>query len=118
MSAVRAARVLSAVRAGYGLLLLVRPERSPEVLLGDTRDPAVPPVVRVLGARHAAQGLVTLVRPTETVLGLGAGVDALHAASMVALAAVSPAHRRPGLVSAGAASVFAAASGVLARRGR
>ncbi len=111
----RRGRVLAGARGAYGLLLVVAPGRSPEVGLAGDLDPLVPPVVRALGARHLVQSAVTGVDPSGTVLRWGAGVDVLHAASMVALAAVSPRHRRPALVSAASATGFAVA-GLLATR--
>jgi hypothetical protein len=85
---------LEVARAGYGVSLLRR--RS-------TMD-------RVLGGRLLVQGALTVVRGgDELTHGAGAGVDVLHAASMVGLAAVSRRWRRRALVSAAVATAFAVA---------
>ncbi len=71
-------------------------------------------MVRVLGARQVVQaGLAQfwLARsfPAEPLLGLGVGVDALHALSMVPVVAAAPRWRRPALVSGLTAAAFAIA---------
>lgn len=67
-------------------------------------------LMRLLGARDLGQAVLTATDPPAVLVRLGAGVDALHAASMVALAAVGPQYRRPALTSATLATVWAAAS--------
>ena len=57
-------------------------------------------LLRVLGARDLGQAVLAGTAPPPALRRLGAGVDALHAASMVALAAVSRDHRRPAMISA------------------
>jgi len=52
----------------------------------------------------AVQGAVEVGRPSPLVAGAGAGVDGLHAASMVGLAAISARHRRAALRSAALAA--------------
>jgi NO-binding membrane sensor protein with MHYT domain len=64
-------------------------------------------VVRVLGLREAAQSLVSAPRPTAAVLRVGAGLDTLHAVTMLALATRSITWRRPALGSAVVAATFA-----------
>jgi hypothetical protein len=62
--------------------------------------------VRVLGARHVLEAAVMAAeherRPPRWMIG----VDAAHAASMLALAALSPRLRRDALASAASASVL------------
>lgn len=113
---VRAETLLSGVRAGYGAVQLATPAYSAEQRLGGPLDRATQRVVRVLGARQVTQAGLTLVFPAEPVLGLGVAVDALHALSMVALAAATPRWRRPALVSGLTAAAFAAAGVLAARR--
>ena len=60
-------------------------------------------VARILGARHLAQAVLTLWRPRPAVFLAGAGIDACHAVSMVALAAWDPRMRRAGIADAAAA---------------
>jgi hypothetical protein len=111
----RAETLLAGVRAGYGAVQLAMPAYSAEQRLGGPLDPTTQGVVRVLGARQVTQAGLALVFPAEPWLGLGVGVDAMHALSMVALAAAKPRWRRPALVSGAMAAVFAVA-GVLAAR--
>ena len=82
---------------------------------------ALPPlwVVQVLGIRLLAQGLVEVARPTRTVLSCAAGVDALHAVSMIGVAADAR-HRRIALLSAAVAGTSAGLTAwtAMRRRGR
>ena len=87
---VRAESVLAGVRAGYGVIQLAAPRWSAEQQLGGPLDPGAQQVVRVLGARQVLQAGLALAFPDEPVLGLGVGVDALHALSMVPLAVAAP----------------------------
>ena len=113
---IRAGTALASVRAGYGLIQLALPRYSAEQQLGGPLDAATLRVVRVLGARQVTQAGLALAFPAEPLLGLGAGVDALHALSMVPLALATPRWRRPALVSGLMAAAFAAAGVLVARR--
>ena len=113
---VRAETLLASVRAGYGMIQLAVPGYSAEQQLGGPLDPTTLRVVRVLGARQVAQAGLVLAFPAEPLLGLGVGVDALHALSMVPLALATPRWRRPALVSGLMAAAFAAAGVLAARR--
>lgn len=105
-----------AVRAGYGLALLVAP--GPLLrLAGGSDESAEVRVARVLGARQVAQALATAGHPGPVRLCAGALVDALHAASMFALAAVSAEHRRPALLDGSVATALCAGGLVAARSG-
>jgi hypothetical protein len=112
---IRAKTALASVRAGYGLIQLALPRYSAEQQLGGPLDSATLRVVRVLGARQVTQAGLALAFPAEPLLGLGAGVDALHALSMVPLALATPRWRRPALVSGLMAAAFAAAGVLVAR---
>ena len=112
----RAETLLAGVRAGYGAVQLAVPAYSAEQRLGGPLDPTTQRVVRVLGARQVTQAGLALAFPAEPLLGLGVGVDAMHALSMVALAAARPRWRRPALVSGLMAATFAAAGVLAARR--
>jgi hypothetical protein len=103
-------RYLAAVRAAWGLALLVAPDRVLTLLAGGGGTALGAGVVRVLGVRQLLQAGVTAVAPTAGVLKAGAVVDALHAASGVAYAALDTRERRVGLLDAGIAAGFAAAS--------
>jgi hypothetical protein len=107
--------VLAAARAGYGVVQLAVPGYSAEQLLGGPLDLVARRAVRVLGARQLAQAGLAVSFPAEPLLGLGAGVDAMHALSMVALAAADRRWRRPALVSGLTAAAFAVAGALTAR---
>ena len=106
-------KVLGWLRTGYGLLLLVDPVQLNNAVGSDnaggerSAERRGRAVVRVLGAREAVQAIVSAPRPTADLLRLGAGVDAVHAATMLLLAAQSPPWRRRALFSAATASFFA-----------
>ncbi len=71
-------------------------------------------VVRVLGARQLGQAVLTGTEPKFT--GLGAVVDAIHGASMVALAVRSLRWRRAALSEAAMAAALSIAGGCAAWR--
>jgi hypothetical protein len=110
-----AGNVLAGVRAACGAVQFAAPAYSAEQVLGGPLDATAQRVVRVLGARQLAQAGLAVSFPAGPLPGLGVGVDAVHALSMVALAASRPRWRRPALISAATAAAFAAA-GVLAAR--
>jgi hypothetical protein len=104
----RKVRTTAAVRAVWGTVLLLLPER----LLsagGDRPTPApAVTVVRVLGLRHLLQAGVAAAVPTGPVAGLGALVDTAHASSCVGVAAWSPRWRRAALIDLLVETAFAA----------
>jgi hypothetical protein len=102
--------VVSAVRAGWGGVLLVAPAVALRIGGPGFRAPHATAIARVLGARHIAQAAVTALAPTPAVGMLGAATDALHASGNVLAAAVSPRWRRVALIDAGIAAAFAAAT--------
>jgi hypothetical protein len=110
---VRAETVLAGLRATYGAVQLTAPSWSAEQQLGGPLDATGQQVVRVLGARQVLQAGLALAFPDEPLLGLGIGVDALHALSMLPVAVTVPRWRRAALVSALMGTAFATA-GVLA----
>ncbi|MGH9171707.1 MAG: hypothetical protein ACRD0Z_12680 [Acidimicrobiales bacterium] len=105
---------LSPVRAAIGIARLAFPDT---VIpgLGSPLDTRGRRVVQVLGARQITQALVTGRHATAALLWLGVEVDAAHAASLIALAAISPRYRRDALGDA-AIAVMLAAAGVRAAR--
>lgn len=96
------------VRTCYGATLLVWPGAATGLGARGHVGLAERTVVRVLGVREAGQALVCAPRPTAAVLTLGAGVDVLHAVTMLALATRSATWRRPALASMTVAAGFAA----------
>ncbi len=107
---------LAAVRAAYGCLQLARPDALAAHLASQPLDRPGRIVARVLGGRHLLQAAITGAAPTPTVARLGGVVDALHSASMVALAVVSATRRRTALTDAAVAGAFAAGGFVAAGR--
>lgn len=99
------ARAYGVGLAVVGAAAVIRADRVAELVADD----AVPDarVIRVLGARTLAQGAVLVARPDRRSSRASAGVDATHALTMFALAAVAPRYRRPALLSAGIALVSA-----------
>lgn len=106
----------AALRAGYGLLLLLVPGPVIRLYTGHPADTASTTVARLLGGRHLAQALLTLGRPGAMVLALGVQADIAHSGSMLGLAAVDQRRRRGALVDAAAAGSFAVAGAFLAWR--
>jgi hypothetical protein len=91
------ADALEGARTAYGLSLLTRPGA----------------MTKVLGARLVVQGGATLWTDDELAHDGGGLVDALHALSMVGLAAVSRTRRREALHAALAATGFATAEALV-----
>ncbi|UZJ26005.1 hypothetical protein RHODO2019_06120 [Rhodococcus antarcticus] len=111
-------KVLQVVRAGWGLLQLAAPGLVADRILRKPLDHRAEVVARVLAARQVLQAGLLMRSPTPAVLGVGAGVDGLHAASMLALAAVDTRRRPAALLDAAIAAAFAVAGAVGARHAR
>jgi len=114
---------LQQARATYGAALVLVPGPVIWLATGQLPGKRARRVAQVLGIRHLIQAALTAVVPEPAVLATGGQVDAVHAASMVLLAAVSRAGRRAALTDALTEAAFAAAGlsaseGVLAARGR
>jgi hypothetical protein len=109
----RATRAVAGLLLGWGLLLVTRPD---DVVATLAPGPDRPNrrLVQVLGARTAVQHALVLARPERRLVLGGAAVDGLHAASMVAAAAVWPRLRRAALVSGGSAAASAVLEAVAA----
>jgi hypothetical protein len=105
---------LSAVRIALGATELLAPRALTRAVLGTPLDGVGLGAVRVLGARHLAQAASCAAVPSPTASRLGAAVDALHAASMLALAAFDRRYRRAALTSAAVAGGLAVAETVRA----
>jgi hypothetical protein len=96
-------------RSGLGTVYLLAPEWIPGALAVPV-DHRARIFVRILGARYVAQAFLVSSAPGRRyALAMGAAVDVIHAASMVALAAVDVRRRRLAMADAGAAVAFAAA---------
>ena len=93
------------VRAAYGAVLLLAPARVLELYGGPAEDGTAQTVARFLGGRHVLQAIVTRGGKFSS---LGAVVDAMHAASMFALAMTSAEYRKPAIIDGSVATTFAA----------
>lgn len=110
------ARLLQAVRAGYGAALLIAPGPVISAAAGRPAGPRARAVARVLGARHLLQAAVTsATAPSTESLGIGAAIDLAHAASMACLAIGDRRLRRVTAPDALVATALAAVGVALAR---
>jgi hypothetical protein len=103
-------------RIAYGVVLLAVPNPVLHLASGQTATARERAVTRFLGLRLLAQGAATAVAPDAASLALSAEVDFVHAATMVAWAAVDRRSRRLTLLSGATAALFGAADAVHARR--
>jgi hypothetical protein len=103
------ARGLQKVRAAYGAALVLVPGPLIWLATGQLPSRRSCRVARALGTRHLIQAALTPAAPEPAVLAIGRQVDAVHAASMLLLAAVSRAGRRAALIDGLTEAVFAAA---------
>jgi hypothetical protein len=103
------------LRGAYGLALCAAPGTLIRLAGGPPATPRDRAVARVLGVRQLAQAVVSAAALSPggapggraVVLTLGAEVDALHAASMLALALADPPRRRAGQPAGGLAPRYA-----------
>ena len=102
------ARRLQLTRASYGVALVMAPGLVTYLATGRFPGRRGRRVAQLLGARHLVQAAVTAFVPSPDVFALGAEADALHAASMVALATADPSARHAALTDALAETAFAA----------
>ena len=108
-------RRIAIVRVVYGVFLLVASDTLIETVIGErSRMAAV--VGRIIGMRHVVQALTLGKRRSRGWAAAGAGIDTLHALSMVALAILSDRYRRLAALDAAVASSWAV-SGWLFGRG-
>jgi len=98
--------VVGLIGAAWGAELAFNAESVFGVIAGRAPDHTELLLARVLGVRHLAQAVPQLAVP-GTGARLLASVDVIHAASMVALAVLSPRERRVALTSAAAAGALA-----------
>lgn len=96
--------LLTVVRLGWGVLLLVAPGEAIRVLGGENTGRGRV-VARILGGRHVVQA-VWERRGSPGREGAGALVDALHAATGVGIAGLDARARRAALTDAALATGF------------
>ncbi len=101
--------VLQVGRASSGAALVMFPGLLTYLVTGRSAGRRGRRVAQLLGTRHLVQAAVTAFVPAPSVFALGAAVDAVHAGSMLALAAADPAAREAALTDALAEIAFAAA---------
>ncbi len=111
-------RVVIAARVGWGAGCVVAPRAVGRVLGLDPADRRAHRLLRLLGARDLGQAVLPATAPPPALLRLGTAVDALHAASMYALAAISPGYRRPALTAAAIATTWTATTWTATARRR
>lgn len=96
-------------RLGYGLVLLLAPDRLLKTLTGVRLDRRGRTLARVLGARHLLQAIVSTRAGEGAQRQMGGVVDQMYAASMLGVALLSPRWRRLALIDGAAASLFSLA---------
>jgi hypothetical protein len=101
--------LLELARASYGAALVMAPGTLTYLATGRSVGRRGRRVARLLGTRHLVQAAVTAFVPVRGVFALGAAVDAVHAGSMLLLAAADPVARDAALTDALAEAAFAAA---------
>ena len=107
-------RVAGAGGIAWGAVLLARGDEVWQAVEGRVPDDVERLATQVLAVRHQVQGLAQLAAPRAT-SGVVVAVDVVHAATMAALAAASPRHRRAALVT-GAVALVGAGMTQLSRR--
>lgn len=100
----------------WGAGLLWQGPKLFSVLQGHEPEPVDDDAITVLAVRYLAQGTVQLIAPR--MFGpLSAGIDLLHAASMVALAVRQPQRRRAAATSGAIAAISALVAIRASRKG-
>lgn len=109
-------RALTTIRASYGVALVLAP--GPVILLATGRLPSrrARRVACLLGVRHLLQAALTAAAPLPGVFTAGVAADALHATSMLMLAAVDRSAQPAALTDAVFEGLFAGA-GLAASQG-
>jgi hypothetical protein len=104
----RQSEQLAVVRGAWGALLLAAPGQLISSVPGADSTRAARAIAQVLGARHLLQATAALAGSQTARRAWW--VDALHSASMVAFAVVSPTSRRLAAADAPIAAAFAVAT--------
>lgn len=108
-------RALTAVRAGWGAVLVLCPAAVAGAAAGGPVDGRAVTATRILGARHLLEAAIVAHHPMPAVTAAVASVDAVHAFTMSALAIADPQRRRLAATSALAAAGLAVAVACSAR---
>ena len=102
-------------RTLVGTALLTRPLPLLDAAAGQSTGENVAIYARILGARHLVEAGILWRRTTPAVVRAGAAVDAIHAASALALVRTHH-HTRLAALNVVSASTFALLGATLARR--
>ncbi len=102
-------RNIELARAAWGATLLFAPRQVMKHAHPVQIDRKSVVVARILGARQLTQATLSGVRPSPEVLAMGVWVDAVHAMTALALAAIDRSRTRAGLADTAVATVWAAA---------
>ena len=100
-------RALTAVRAGWGAVLVLCPAAVAGAAAGGPVDGRAVTATRILGARQLLEAAIVAHRPMPAVTAAGASVDVVHALTMCALAVADQDRRRLAATSAVTAAGFA-----------
>jgi hypothetical protein len=100
-------------RTLVGIALLTRPRTLLTAVSRQPADESAMIYARILGARHLVEAAILWRWTTPTVVQIGSTVDAIHAASAVAL--IKSDQRRLATVNVASASTFALLGATLAR---
>ena len=109
-----AVRTLGIVRAGVGSLWLAG-FVADKAVCGARLPRAGRVAAVVLAARDLTQGGLLAARPRRTSVEVFAGIDVLHALSMLPVVAFAPRYRKAALISAIVAAGWAGAAGAVLR---
>jgi len=104
----RPARRIELVRGGWGLACVVVPDALLTSVFRTEPSVRATRTIRVLGVRHLVQAVASGLAPTPAVLAVGIWVDALHAATAAAAAALDRRRRAAFGTDAVIAGTFAA----------
>ncbi len=112
----RPARRIELVRGGWGLACVVVPDALLTSVFRTEPSVRATRTIRVLGVRHLVQAVASGLAPTPAVLAVGIWVDALHAATAAAAAALDRRRRAAFGTDAVIAGTFAALCGATQSR--
>jgi hypothetical protein len=110
-------RALQLTRTSYGVALVLAPGATIRLATGRLPGRQARRVARLLGARHLIQAALTAVVPQPAVFMMGAQIDTIHSASMLALAAFCRSGCRAALTDALVEAAFGAVGALSFGRG-
>ena len=108
-AAARGRAVFLVTRASYGVALVMAPGTVMYLATGRFPGRRARRVAQILGARHLIQAGIGAFAPGPGVFVMGAGIDSVHAVSMLGLALFDRGTRRAALTDGLAEALLAAA---------